>query len=152
MKKIKFAVIVLLSAVTLLADSCAMDYAAVVLRIYVTDKQGNDLLNPEVNGFIGNNIELEFRGEKYTTTNIPTKTTSYTFHGLSVNQDNEDKYYLYFGQLSGEEKFDDEFRITWGDGSKDIITLKRTPSLMITLEKWKLNGKRFDGMPLTIVH
>lgn len=100
------------------------------INIYVTDKQGNDLLNPETeNSIADNGIKAIFRGntyEKDSTVAGNSRAILAFFYGLASFEYN-DTYGLSFGDFNGETNFERETLVLdWNDGSKrDTITFSR---------------------------
>lgn len=100
------------------------------INIYVTDKQGNDLLNPETeNSIADNGIKAIFRGntyEKDSTVTVNSRALLAIFSGLTSYQ-NKNTYGLRFGDFDGETNFERETLVLdWNDGSKrDTITFSR---------------------------
>lgn len=140
------------AAIMLLAGGCMiMDWAPVILRIYVENQAGEDLLDPDSEINLLEGVTMTYRGETYGL--VPEPETKYYlphFDGLELMLDKEGRYYLYFGELDGAEEYSEDFTIVWGDGTSDVINYKRNIFMTIVSEKWKLNGSK-SSMPMTIV-
>lgn len=146
--------------VALLISSCEdeqkdlpmIDWYPVSLYIFAEDTEGNDLIKEEMEG-----MSLTYRGETYevTTSEITRHYGPVYIHGL-IFRDN--KWFLndptahnclVFGELDGSLDMDEEFVLTWPDGSKNTIhyhcsdhKYERNPSCVRT---WTLDGKAHDG-------
>lgn len=134
----------------ILATSCIMDWAPIIVYVQVRDSAGNDLLNPGNEHFLGEKITMTFEGEEYPM-QIPTKYYMPMFSGLElVSRKDFDGWCLTFGELDGSENRNDTFTLTWPDGSKDQITFHRTIlTPLIVHDAWRLNGKKTD-LPILI--
>lgn len=135
------------------------DFAPIVLQISVQDAQGNDLLNPEMEGFIGNKgIKAIYRGKTFEKDSvvIPKKiavTRAYLphFKGLQTWKNDKGRYFLTFGEFAGDDNFNNEqVKIDWSDGTSDVFSFsnhlqwKSNKEPEIT-RSFFLNGeKKFD--------
>lgn len=131
----------------LLLSGCGgyiVDYYPVTLYVRVMDANWNNLLDPDSEHFIGTDISIKYNGKiehlkpLESTKNIPA-----TYNGLELIQ-KDGVYMLAFGELDGEDKYDDDFVIKWPDGSTDTIHYKRrfgSKRKIEVREVWKLNGK-----------
>lgn len=135
----------------LLCTSCIIDWAPIVVSVYVQDENGNDRLDPASEYFIGDQIKMTYDGEDYPMA-IPTKYYMPHFYGLElVNVSESGRWHLRFGEFDGSQSRDDTFTLTWPDGSKDEITFHRTiMSPLIVIDTWHLNGKKTD-LPIMIL-
>jgi len=133
-----------------LCNSCCIDWAPIIVTVCVQDADGHDLLDPESEHFLGDQIKMTFEGKDYPMS-IPTKDYMPCFFGLElVNLRESGIWNLRFGELDGGQNHDDRFTITWPDGSKDEITFQRTIiSPLIVTDTWRLNGKK-TGLPVVI--
>ena len=69
-----------------------------------------------------------------------------TFKGLHVDSSAINQPYFCFGELDGADNYDDDFIITFADGSTDTIHFKRVHKSGLNVEdSWTLNGKKRDG-------
>ncbi|MBR5073814.1 MAG: hypothetical protein IKX26_01130 [Bacteroidales bacterium] len=116
----------------------------ITMLFSVSDKNGNDLLDPEYENNILEGTSLTYNKKIYPVDNtlqknydnyingIPERTDLGSFVGLQlVNRYYvkncygyiyaKDHYYLYSGSLESGEERDDDIIINWGDGSKDIV-------------------------------
>lgn len=150
------------------------DYPRSYIEFYVTDQDGNNLLDPAFSGNILNqDITMEYNNtiypridndiEFYPIEEEPTKASYHPFNGLMTNTVNNTLKIGYFNQSTDYEQA--SFTIDWGNGSKDVITFdqKSVPydpddgDLYANCQYW-LNGrsvsqfKRFEEGPhFTIV-
>ena len=140
--------IIIISLAALLFASCGMevDWCPVIVSFCVQDSDGNDLLDPANESFIGDQIILSYNGSEYMYS-IPTKTYLPVFFGFTIDKDSQsDKYCARFGELNGEYDYDDDFLITFPDGSSKTIHYDRKVShLTISArQKWSLDGEKVD--------
>lgn len=141
--RISALAIALLAAATA-TTSCLKiwDIAPITVKVYVSNAEGADLLDPQtVGAFDPAAISATWQGETYAVSdgeipleygtvseegNATAVTRAYVpmFYGLSIFTDNNGRRYLYFGELSGEENFNNEvLTIDWGNGTVDHITI-----------------------------
>lgn len=141
--------ILLLASTCLPVLSCSVlgsdmlyDIAGITLRIYRSDADGNDSLNPDVNaeGFDPGKVTVVWEGKTYRVeesedSGVSPMTYLPIFYGLRLSTDNFGKWYFWFGELSGEDDIDNkDLVIDWGDGTSDTITVYNRL-------KWKVNGE-----------
>jgi hypothetical protein len=139
------------------------DISPVVFTIQVADANGVDLLNPENhNSLDTSEISALYRGEEYKCSKDPygvfTKAYAPHFYGLQfINNTQEGKYALRFGELDGAESYsNEEITISWGDGSSDKIKFNRKFRWRfngdpVSSEEWFLNGTKVSGRTIKIV-
>lgn len=107
------------------------DYPRSYIEFYVTDQNGNNLIDPNFSGNILNmNITMEYNNETYARINNDeefsygdetlTKASYHPFNGLMTNTRNKTLRIGYFNQGTDYEQT--SFTIDWGNGSKDVIT------------------------------
>ena len=92
----------------------------------------NDLLDPDNPDNFAQGLKFEYNGTVYNVDDqieeLRTKTYMPHFDGLRLIKNtyhytkNKGRYFLSFGEFSGEKTFDGTFRITWKDNSTDVIT------------------------------
>lgn len=137
------AAIAIATVSAMVAGSCSKglwsetewDITPVTAGIYATDPDGNNLLDPAVkNNLTLNRITATFEGK---TLDLVKETKTYMpeFYGICLRKDDAGEYHIDFGELNGEENYQKELIIDWGNGRKDKITI-------INRFKWK-----FDGTP-----
>jgi hypothetical protein len=163
----------------LLATSCfkmdndgndvVWDIYPVVIKMYVTDQNGEDILDPNnASALKPEDISLTYLDKEYTCQNglqalqasstVETKAYLPKFYGLwrQAPYNNEPKYSLFFGELEGEKRYDNEsFILKIGEDVTHTITLKRdfkweddgSPTVN---QKWYLDGTEAQ-LPFTIV-
>lgn len=120
------------------------DIAPIVPMIYLSDEDGNNLLDPDnvTSGFDVTLITAEFEGKTYSVVEsgehaeVQPETRAYfpIFSGLRLCTDSYGKWLLSFGELDGQEDMDNEdLVISWGDGTSSTITI-------FNRFRWKANG------------
>lgn len=138
------------------------DIAPFVINITVSDKDGNDLLNPETSLSIANNgIKAIFGGETFEMDSMPvadgqSRAVLAVFRGLYSYQGSDGRYRLSFGAFAGDRNYDpQELVIDWNDGTpNDTIVFSHSfwwenhePEQKTVVY---LNGKETDA-PVAIV-
>lgn len=138
------------------------DIAPFVINITVSDKDGNDLLNPETSFSIANNgIKAIFGGETFEMDSMPvadgqSRAILAVFRGLYSYQGSDGRYRLSFGEFAGDRNYDpQELVIDWNDGTpNDTIVFSHSFWWENHEPKQKtvvyLNGKETDA-PIAIV-
>lgn len=127
---------------SVLGSDMLYDIAGITLRIYRSDADGNDSLNPDVNaeGFDTGKVTVVWEGKTYRVeesedSGVSPMTYLPIFYGLRLSTDNFGKWYFWFGELSGEDDIDNkDLVIDWGDGTSDTVTVYNRL-------KWKVNGE-----------
>lgn len=138
------------------STSCigTVDWVPVEVNFCIQDSDGNDLLDLESELFIGDQISLTHNGDEYRYT-PDTKTYLPIFSGLKIYKDRYvQRYVASFGDLDGAYDYDDDFIVTLPDGSSKTIHYDRkVHELTVSAKtKWSLDGKKVDGLPITIVY
>lgn len=138
------------------------DIAPFVINITVSDKDGNDLLNPETSLSIANNgIKAIFGGETFEMDSMPvadgqSRAILAVFRGLYSYQGSDGRYRLSFGEFAGDRNYEpQELVIDWNDGTpNDTIVFSHSfwwenhePNQKTIVY---LNGKETDA-PVAIV-
>ena len=117
------------------------DISPVNISFFVTDSQGEDLLNPLTYGNISkNNIKVIYDGKDYPIDidMSPTRAYMATLSGLKTEIYNN-RYCLTFGEFDGATNHDKSFIIDWGDGRQDKISFVHRHRM--SLNKPKSNTK-----------
>lgn len=134
--------------------SCMVDWVPVILDFSIQNNNGDDLLDPESDLFIGDQISLTYNGNEYIYAPA-TKTYAPFFSGLTITKSSKySKYVASFGELDGADDYDDDFIVRLPDGSTKTIHYDRKVS-EVTISartKWSLDGKKVDSLPITIVY
>ena len=154
MKRLTFTILIILS---FLFTGChkIIDWRCVNLRIEVIDSNNQYISSQENKGLLegttieydGNIIPLELETSPLTKA-LPPDYTNRFFIGETYPYGN----CLVFGELWGEDEYKElPFKITWPDGSVDVITYTRklNSSTISAKETWKLNGEKC-GSPIVI--
>ncbi len=155
------------AALCLFAVSCSVmgsdslsDISPIVLQIYLSDKDGANLLDPEQedNPVQVRGISATFQGRTFSVSgadggDIDTRGVTYypEYTSLRLVTDFYGNYMLLFGAIDGQEELDNEdFVLNWGDGTSDVITIfnnfrwKSNGSPSIT-RRFYVNGERQDS-------
>ncbi len=144
-----FKVLLFAAAASFLFAGCGRiwDFNPVVFTIKVVDAEGNDLLNPDLEGGIdASGIVAQYEGEEYKCV-VPTRYYMPHFEGLKLENYGDHGYMLTFGEFAGEREFDNaELVLIWPDGSSDVITYDRRVRNKLNggikvKQEWFLNGK-----------
>lgn len=106
------------------------DIPPVLIKIFVTDNEGNDLLNPEVkNTIVNNGIKVLYRDKEYEMhweSEYPSGSRSIpvVWNGLQICKPIYvgGRYFLTFGDFDRMTCYEDEeFVVDWGDGSWNTV-------------------------------
>ena len=108
-------------------DDIIWDFAPINFYITVQDVEGNDLLSPTTEGnILEQDIKATYQGKEYKLNELAvpnTKAYLATLYGLHAVETKEGRCFLYFGELQGEDTYEDEtITLDWGDGTTDVIT------------------------------
>ena len=108
-------------------DDIIWDFAPINFYMTVQDAEGNDLLSPTTEGNILNqDIKAIYQGKEYKLNELAlpdTKAYLATLYGLHVVETEDGRSLLCFGELQGDDTYEDEtITLDWGDGTRDIIT------------------------------
>ena len=108
-------------------DLIIWDFAPINFYFIVQDAEGNDLLNPLTEGNILNqDIKAIYQGKEYKLDEpVQPDTKAYlaTMYGLRFVEEEDGHCLLYFGELQGEDTYEDEtITLDWGNGTTDVIT------------------------------
>ena len=150
MKKISFA---LLFASAFLFSGChkLIDWTPINLLIEVVDSEGNNLATPENRAVLEgttkelNGKEATLQLDYYPTTKDCAPSYSNEFF---IEKEHPFENCLEYGEFDGSSKYvDAPFKITWPDGSTDVITYSRKLNRVTVnaREVWKLNGEKCDN-------
>lgn len=100
------------------------DIAPFVIHITVSDKDGNDLLDPETSQSIADNgIKAIWTGRTFEKDSIfvpdgQSRAVLAVFRGLYANQWPDGRYRLSFGEFAGDRNYEpQELVIDWNDGT-----------------------------------
>ncbi len=123
MKRIIFFLLIAISSVVTSCENMQVEADAmpVTLEIFVKDAEGNNLL--DYGWLDGKNVIATFKGETYELQkDMPTRAYMPHFYGFKVTGRDLGTI-LYFGELDGTHDMNDEFVISWGDGTFDTIVI-----------------------------
>lgn len=165
----KFIAIVMSLCAAVLMTGCddvlgpkCVDWAPVTLHIYVSDAEGNNLVDPNYEQNILHGLSITYKGDTYEQVPftdesdiIDTKTYVPTFLGLFNYADANNVWYVGFGEIDGELDMDEDLTINWPDGSTDVIHYHCSDHRSFYKVKcnrsWKLNGEKHDGSTFCFV-
>ena len=101
----------------------------------------------------GTTIEFQGTTTELTLTDGPQPTDVLVeFYGFRLVK-YEEGYFLSYGEIEGTAEYDnEEFTLTWPDGTVDRITYKRRVNAITinAYERWHLNGEKCNN-PVIIV-
>lgn len=120
-----------------------VDWAPVNLYIYVSDNEGNDLLDPDGTEFIAGMLSVEFKGSSYMR-KPSSKAYLAILDGFELKQDAHGVWFVQFGEIDGAAEYDDDIIVRWSDEDKDIIHYtcdSHNERKLSCRRSWKLNGK-----------
>ena len=108
-------------------DDLIWDFAPINFYMTVQDAEGNDLLSPTTEGNILNqDIKAIYKGKEYKLNELAlpnTKAYLAILYGLHIVETEEGRCLLCFGELQGEDTYEDEtITLDWGNGTTDVIT------------------------------
>lgn len=116
-----------------IVDPPIWDISPVVVLFEINNNNGENMFSESTEGnWLNASFSCSFEDETYTYPSIETKEYLAAFQGLYLNLYSEIPL-LEFGELDGTEDRDSDLVITWPDGTRDVINIKRT-------FRWKLNG------------
>lgn len=169
MKKIFLIALTVLGLSTLVSceefgEDWIVDWSPVKILIEVHDKDGNDLLDPDNPNNLIKGTTINYRGEtlevntsilEYDRETYYAKTRAYApeFRGLYLAlknwyQDDGEGYILCLGEIDGAVNMDEDFVITWADGTQNTIHYHcsdHKEGKHPTCTRWyKLDGKKQD--------
>ncbi len=150
MKSVKIILVLLIS--TLVALSCDKErdcnwppIPPIAVSVYVEDKYGRDLLDPDSKFFFADSVVLEHRGSEYWLYNskVDTRSSVSRYVGLSLAS-KHGRYYLMFGAFDNITDYETDFIFHWKNNTTDTIHYIRYRDYDIhkLCEKWQLNGKK----------
>lgn len=161
-KKTNILLLTLLAFSSIILTSCeekgfwCHDVSPFDINMIIEDADGNNLLNPEFEGNIIDQMTLTYNDETYkidnTKENIATRALPSEFYGLRHFCCDNGRHFITFGNFVGEHNYKEEkITINWGDGTSDEVTFtnkvrggSHTPKLDIT-RTIKHNGQKVDA-------
>ena len=133
-------------------DDIIWDFTTFNVNFFVSDKEGNDLINPDSKeNILKNDITVTYNDKEYKyknenkitpRLNLPAELAIRTFYYNSI-----DKFYIAFGEFTPIDNLKNEtFTIDWGDGTKDEIKFDlyitwESPTEPIVHKKLYINDK-----------
>lgn len=138
-----------------------IDYVPITLHIQVVDKEGKTRLDTLAPNYLQEFPTLTYQNEthlctppqkdrrfhRYNETNLPKlRAILAIFSGFhNIYCEDTQSRYLYFGELDGGSNYNDDFILTWPDGTKDVIHYDRKVKGLDVKQSWSLNGKKMEG-------
>jgi len=128
------------------------DIYPVEFLFVVTDARGNDLFDESTpDNWLSKPFSATFEGQEFLWPTTPTKYYLALLRGFYIYPKSytmSDKVILRFGELDGTQKWDSDLRITWPDGSRDVIRVQHA-------FRWDINGNpdgytgfKVNGVPV----
>lgn len=160
-KKTNILLLTLFAFSSIILTSCeekgfwCHDVSPFDINMIIEDADGNNLLNPEFEGNIIDEMTITYNDETYKIDNtkekIATRALPSEFYGLRHLCSDNGRHFITFGNFVGEHNYKEEkITINWGDGTSDEVTFtnkvrggSHTPTLDIT-RTIKLNGKEVN--------
>lgn len=130
-----------------------IDWAPVELYMSVNDADGNNLLEGDTSWLEG--MSITFNGQTSELDFSP-MTRAYMPEFMGFRLMDSDAYgqkVLYYGELEGGRDYDnEEFVISWPDGTQDVITYSRKLNRRKgdATQSWSLNGTKLEGERICI--
>ena len=138
----------------MLGGGLTVDWAPVSIFIEAVDDSGHSIISPVMPG-----MTLTYKGKTYIVSKpsdpqtVQTKAYMAQFGGfyaqLKDDGEEEELYYLVFGEIDGAADMDEDIVLNWPDGSEDIIHYhcsnhREWPEPKCD-RSWKLNGSKHEG-------
>lgn len=140
-----------------------VDWSGVNAIIYVYDKEGNNIVEPEMPG-----LTLTYMGETYEVTANPfnnmygegSRAYMPMMYGLyyQSGKDYSDlpdaPARLIFGEMEGGQTMDEDLVLSWPDGTTNTIHYhcgKHNERKLTRKVTWKLDGEKHEGSQFTFI-
>ena len=103
-----------------------VDWAPIMIFVYVQNDKGADLLNPNTESSIDvSAISLKYKDNNYSVNKgYSTTTRAYmaSFNGVALEVDSQGKYFLSIGEWNADDDAEyTEVSLDWGDETKDTF-------------------------------
>ena len=127
-------------------NDMVIDYAPIIIRFHVVDPtHQTNFVSDNYNDII-HTTTLTYQGKTYSVENKISKYYMPFFDGLTFDSSAVDQPFFSFGELDGGDNFDDDFVITFADGSTETIHFKRVHKGGLSIDDtWTLNGEKCYG-------
>lgn len=127
-------------------DDLIIDWSPINVKFYVADYGlHTNYVSINYNDII-HTTSLNYQGKTYSVEKSLSKYYMPHFKGLHIDSSAINQPYFCFGQLDGAENYDDDFIITFADGTTDTIHFKRVHQGGTKVsDTWLHNGKECDG-------
>ena len=108
------------------------------IEIFVQNKDGVDLLNYETAYYVGNDFTLTYNGKVY---RMELEASNVNPKLIWGKNNVKNRCIAYFGELEGDKEYNDDFILTWKDGTTDVIHFNRKiKDVLDTEDQWLFNG------------
>lgn len=136
------------------------DFSPTLVRILLSDAQGNDLMDPEnENGWLNKPISASFNGKTYEGIEMKgirlddEQTKAYLavikgFYIYPKEYTETEQYVLTFGELDSADLWNHDLVISWPDGSSDVIRVQHALRWNVKGEPEMYTGFKFNGEPV----
>ncbi len=130
-----------------------IDWYPIVFHFRAQNSNGDDLLDSTSANFAADGLSIEFKGrvETFKLQSSLSKAYMPYYDGIKLRQYEYEgrphfgEYYIELGEFDGADNFDDDFIVTWKDGSKDVVHFKRVHKGGLDVDdSWTYNGKEFE--------
>ncbi len=134
-------------------DDMIIDWGPIVFQFRAQNSNGDDLLDSASANFAADGLTIEFKNhtETFKLKSSLSKYYMPYYDGIKLRQYDYEgspyfgQYYIEFGEFNGANNYDDDFIVTWKDGSKDVVHFKRVHKGGLDVDdSWTYNGKEFD--------
>ena len=123
-----------------------IDWSPIILRFHVVNPNHKTNFVSENYNDIIHTTTLTYKGKTYSVAKKISKAYMPFFDGLCIDSSAVDQPFFYFGELDGSYNFDDDFVITFADGSTETIHFKRVHKGGLNVDDtWSLNGEKHNG-------
>ena len=128
------------------------DIYPVEFLFVVTDARGNDLFDESTpDNWLSKPFSATFEGQEFLWPKTATKAYRARLMGFYIypkSYTQSDEVVLRFGELDGTKKWDTDLRITWPDGSRDVIRLQHAFRWDISGDPESYTGFKVNGVPI----
>lgn len=127
-------------------DFGVIDWYPITVSFFVVDYgQYTNFVADNYNDIV-NTTTLTYQGKDYKVGQTLQKYYMPFFEGLHVDSSATKKPFFCFGELDGAHNYDDDFIISFADGSADTVHFKRVHKGGLKVDDtWYLNGEKHSG-------
>ena len=128
------------------------DIAPVEFLFVVTDAKGNDLFDESTpDNWLSKPFSATFEGQEFLWPSAATKAIAARLIGFYIypkSYTQSDEVLLRFGQLDGTKTWDTDLKISWPDGSRDVIRVQHAFRWDISGDPESYTGFKVNGVPI----